>query len=108
MTAETFSDVLGLASGIVLLLTAFRNDGLGAFVVRLRESIDQARQTPGGADKKAEAVEQALKQELTTWQRFDRYALHWGAGLLMLSFLFKVGPKALVAIGWMATPPGAG
>jgi hypothetical protein len=99
MTAETFSDVLGLLSGIALFLTAWRNDGLSAFVTGLRRSIGEAKKTPGGADKKADAVVTALEKDLTTWSTFDRWALRAGALLLGASFLVKVGPKFLAWLG---------
>lgn len=105
MSAETLSDIFGLASGIVLLLTAFRNDGLGAFIVELRKSIEGAKKSKEGADQLAEFVASSLDKDLTTWSTFDRYALHIGAALLALSFGFKVGPTAFVALGWMTKAP---
>ncbi len=93
MTAETFSDLLGFLSGIALLVTAWRNDGLWGFVSRLRQSVEQAKQSAKAPDKKAADVVASLETELTNWSTVDRWAMRVGAGLLVLSFAFKVGPK---------------
>lgn len=99
MTAETFSDVLGLMSGIALMLTAWRNDSLSAFLAGLRISIEEAKKTPGGADKKADAVATALEKDLSRWSIIDRWALRVGALLLGASFLVKVWPKFMAWMG---------
>lgn len=90
MTAENLSDVFGFLSGIALLVTAVRNDGLYVFVDRLRTAVDNAQATPNQLDKMAGPVTKALQDELSKWSWIDRWSLRAGAFLLLLSYGIKV------------------
>jgi hypothetical protein len=87
---EHLSDLLGFASGIALVVTAWRNDGLNGFIDRFRQSVDETKRAGVTPDKKAERVIQGLEQELTKWTWIDRWSLRAGAGLLVLSYALKV------------------
>ena len=98
MSVAFWSDLCGLASGIALLVTAWRNDGLYGYVEKLRNAVDAARKTPLASsprepDKLAGAVIEALHGELSRWSWVDRWSLRAGAGLLILSYLLKLVSK---------------
>lgn len=86
---EGLSDVAGLLSGICLLVTAWRNDGLLGFIERMRAVVDEARRL-GVADAKTDKVLDGLQAELNRWTWVDRWSLRAGAALLLLSFALKM------------------
>lgn len=88
MTLETLSDIAGLLSGVLLLVTALRNDGLSGFIDRMRAVVDEAR-TQGVADAKADKVLEGLQSELGRWGWIDRWSLRAGAALLLIAFALK-------------------
>ena len=89
MTLETLSDVAGLLSGLCLLFTAWRNDGLFGFIDRMSKVIDEAR-AQGIVDAKAAKVLDGLQSELGRWTWADRWSLRLGAALLVATFLLKM------------------
>lgn len=110
MSLEAWSDALGLLSGVALLVTAWRNDGLYGFVDRLRAAVAEAgkgqqagtpeplsatRSVAAEPDKMASSVISALEAELTTWSWVDRWSLRMGAFLLLLSYGLKVAATIL-------------
>ncbi|MGE0350107.1 hypothetical protein [Hydrogenophaga sp.] len=90
MSANELSDLLGLLSGIALLVTAVRNDGLYAFVDKLRKAVNTAKETQRQTDALTGPITQALDAELTRWSWIDRWSLRAGAALLLLSYGVKV------------------
>lgn len=89
MDAEGWSDLCGLLSGLALVVTAWRNDGLYGFVDRLRAAVDAAK-ARASADEMAPTVVAALEGELGRWSWIDRWSLRAGAALLVLSFALKL------------------
>ena len=89
MTLETLSDVAGLLSGVALLFTAWRNDGLFGFIDRMRAVVDEAK-AQGLADSKTDKVLEGLRAELDRWTWLDRFSLRFGAGMLFAAFLLKM------------------
>ena len=98
MSAEDWSDLLGFGSGIALVYTAWRNDGLFAFVDSLRGALAKAKADKLPEDKKATSVVAALEGELAKWSGKDRWFLRGGVVLLLLSYGFKVGPSLWNAV----------
>lgn len=92
MSLETWSDGLGFVSGVVLMVTAFRNDGLHAFIVRLRQRIADAKRDHPMPDKWAGPVVEGLEKDLASWSPVDRWLLRAGAALLCLSYGVKAVP----------------
>lgn len=103
MTSEGWSDLSGLISGVALLITAVRNDGLYVFVDKLRTAVETTRKQVAEAaqseetskpkpstDKLAEPITKALEAELTKWSWIDRWSLRVGAFFLLLSYGIKV------------------
>jgi hypothetical protein len=90
VTLEHASDALGLLSGIALLVTAWRNDGLFGFNERLRQAVEQSKKLSATPDKMAGAIVAALDADATTWSWVDRWSLRSGAGLLLLSYALKL------------------
>ena len=103
MTSEGWSDLSGLISGVALLITAVRNDGLYVFVDKLRTAVETTRKQAAEAaqsadtskpkpppDKLAEPITKALEAELTKWSWIDRWSLRVGAFFLLLSYGIKV------------------
>lgn len=86
---ELLSDVAGLLSGICLLVTAWRNDGLLGFIERMRAVVGEAR-TLGVADAKTDKVLDGLQAELNRWTWLDRWSLRLGAALLVAAFGLKM------------------
>lgn len=72
MTLETLSDVAGFLSGVLLLVTALRNDSLSGFIDRMRAVVDEAGKKNALADVKADRVLEALQSELSRWNWIDR------------------------------------
>lgn len=103
MASEGWSDLSGLISGVALLITAVRNDGLYVFVDKLRTAVETTRKQAAEAaqsaepskpepppDKLAEPITKALEAELTKWSWIDRWSLRVGAFFLLLSYGIKV------------------
>ena len=90
MNLENWSDLCGLASGLALVVTAWRNDGLYGFIDNLRKSVEKAKQSAPTQDAMASTIVTALESELTKWSWIDRWSLRAGAGLLVLSYGLKV------------------
>jgi len=88
-TLENWSDFAGLLSGIALVITAFRNDGLNGFVVWLKSTIETARKN-AKVDEVGHAVVTGLESELTKWARIDRWSLRVGAILLVTAYFLKI------------------
>ena len=80
MNLENWSDVSGLASGLALVVTAWRNDGLYGFVDKLRKSVEEAKQTAPTQDAMAGTIVTSLESELAKWSWIDRWSLRAGAG----------------------------
>ena len=99
MSLAEFSDLLGFASGVCLVYTAWRNDGLLSFVDSVRTDLNKADNKDKPADKKAEMVIKALEKEATTWTWRDRWALRVGVALLLVSYAIKAVPP-VVAWAW--------
>lgn len=91
---ELLSDVAGLLSGICLLVTAWRNDGLLGFIERMRAVVGEAR-TLGVADAKTDKVLDGLQAELNRWTWLDRWSLRLGAALLVAAFGLKMAHNFL-------------
>lgn len=91
---ELLSDVAGLLSGICLLVTAWRNDGLLGFIERMRAVVGEAR-TLGVADAKTDKVLDGLHAELNRWTWLDRWSLRLGAALLVAAFGLKMAHNFL-------------
>lgn len=90
VTLETLSDISGLLSGICLLITAWRNDGLFGFIDRMRQVVDEARKQ-GVADAKTDKVlDDGLQAELSRWTWLDRWSLRLGATMLVFAFVLKM------------------
>jgi hypothetical protein len=89
VTLETLSDIAGLLSGVCLLVTAWRNDGLFGFIDRMRKIVDEAK-AQGLADAKADKVLDGLQAELSRWTWLDRWSLRAGAALLLTAFMLKM------------------
>lgn len=90
MSLETWSDVCGLVSGILLVVTAWRNDGLYGFVDNLRKAVAEAKAKARPDDPLAPDVIAALEGELTKWSWIDRWSLRGGAVFLIVAFLLKL------------------
>jgi hypothetical protein len=90
MNLENWSDISGLASGLALVVTAWRNDGLYGFVDNLRKSVEKAKQTAPTQDAMAGTIVTSLENELGKWSWIDRWSLRAGAGLLVLSYVLKM------------------
>ena len=89
MTLETLSDLAGLLSGVCLLVTAWRNDGLFGFIDRMRKIVDEAK-AQGLADTKTDKVLDGLQAELSRWTWLDRWSLRVGAAMLFTAFVLKM------------------
>ena len=90
MNLENWSDVSGLASGLALVVTAWRNDGLYGFVDQLRKSVEEAKQTAPKQDAMAGTIVTSIESELAKWSWIDRWSLRAGAGLLVFSYVLKM------------------
>ncbi|PNG50504.1 hypothetical protein WDL1P1_00562 (plasmid) [Variovorax sp. WDL1] len=90
MSLETWSDVCGLVSGILLVVTAWRNDGLYGFVDNLRKVVSDAKAKSRPEDPMAPVVIAALEAELSRWSWVDRWSLRGGAVFLVAAFLLKL------------------
>ncbi|MEO8541987.1 MAG: hypothetical protein ABJA49_08340 [Betaproteobacteria bacterium] len=88
-TLESWSDLLGLLSGIALVITAFRNDGLNGFVDRLKSTVQTAKKN-ANVDEMGQAVVSGLEEELTNWTWVDRWSLRVGAILLVMAYFLKI------------------
>jgi hypothetical protein len=89
VTLETLSDLAGLLSGVSLLITAWRNDGLFGFIDRMRKVVDEAK-AQGLADTKTDRVLDGLQAELGRWTWLDRWSLRVGAAMLFIAFVLKM------------------
>jgi hypothetical protein len=90
LTLEHVSDALGFLSGVALLVTAWRNDGLFGFNERLRRAVENSKKLSATPDKMAGAIVAALDADATKWSWVDRWSLRIGAGLLLLSYALKL------------------
>ena len=105
MTLENWSDLSGLLGSLALVVTAWRNDGLYGFIDKLRKAVNDAKtqapavvapppvaaDTATGPDPLAGPVLRALESELTKWSGVDRWSLRVGGGLLVVSYLLRLG-----------------
>lgn len=90
LTLEHVSDAFGFFSGVALLVTAWRNDGLYGFVDRLRKAVENAKKLAATPDKMAGPIVAALDADTTKWSWVDRWSLRVGAGLLLVSYALKL------------------
>lgn len=90
MSLENWSDLCGLLSGIALIVTAWRNDGLYGFVDNLRKAVNDAKAKALPEDPMAPEVLAALQGELAKWSWMDRWSLRAGAVFLIASFALKL------------------
>ena len=88
-TLENWSDFAGFLSGVALVVTAFRNDGLNGFVDRLKSTVETARKN-AKEDEMGPAVVSGLEEELTKWTWVDRWSLRAGASLLVAAYVLKI------------------
>jgi hypothetical protein len=104
MTASEWSDLSGFASGVCLVYTAWRNDGLLSFVDSVRTDLNKPENKDKPTDKKAEMVIASLEKEATTWSGRDRWALRVGVAMLLASYAIKALPPML-AWAWSVFNP---
>jgi hypothetical protein len=86
---ERASDVFGLASGVLLLIPAWRADRALGNAARLAASIAKAART-GVKDPLQDDIQKDLDADVAAWSAWDRWRLRLGAVALVIAFGLKI------------------
>ncbi|WP_093179075.1 hypothetical protein [Variovorax sp. YR266] len=79
---EVWSDIVGFASAILLLIPAWHSDWISGLV----DDLEHA----GQADKNARAIANDIAKDAARWRRIDRRLLQLAVLLLLASFTLKL------------------
>jgi len=85
MNLEVASATLGLLSGLVLSITAWRNDRLLLKVSSLKKKVEAAA-AQNAQDEMAAPTVASLEADVNKWTWLDRWSLRIGVMLLFASF----------------------
>ena len=89
MNFEVASDIVGLLSGVLLVITAVRADHVQSALQPLLRAISRGKNT-AQVEQNAESVAGAIERDLQGWTWLDRWSLRGGMGLLLVSFFLKM------------------